>query len=155
MNPTETAEQLRQMRTRAVLCYNDTPSGPVYSIHATVTVLGVLSGAADLIEAQAAMIAELQEANKILAEQQSDHVATLLKQSERIEMLRDEVRRACENEQTALNRAARARLDFQREFHGQLQEAIAAEREACAHIVECKALCRVEAAAKIRSRGAT
>jgi hypothetical protein len=62
MNPTETAEQLRLMRTRAVLCYNATPSGPVYSIHATVSGLGVLSGAADLIEAQAAQIAELQAA---------------------------------------------------------------------------------------------
>lgn len=62
MTTTETAEQLRLMRTRAVLCYNTSPSGPVYSIHATVPGLGVLSGAADLIEAQAAQIAELQEA---------------------------------------------------------------------------------------------
>ncbi len=127
MNPTKTAEQLRLMRTRAVLCYNAGPAGPVYSIHATAPGLGVLSGSADLIEAQAAQIEEL----------------------------REEVKRARENEQAALDRAARARLDFQREFHGQLQEAIAAEREACAHIVECKALCRAEAAAKIRGRSAT
>jgi len=54
MNPIDIAEQLRNMRRRAILVYRTTPAGPVYGINGTTADLGVLTDAADLLEQQRA-----------------------------------------------------------------------------------------------------
>lgn len=59
MNPIDIAEQLRNMRRRAILVYRTTPAGPVYGINGTTADLGVLTDAADLLERQQSCLQQM------------------------------------------------------------------------------------------------
>jgi len=75
MNPIDIAEQLRNMRRRAILVYRTTPAGPVYGIHGTAADLGILTDVADLLEHQQSCLRQIAGLFGITGASQAELVA--------------------------------------------------------------------------------